>query len=71
MPTFAGSKVAHTRSRLGVAARRGNSDEITDAKRDHAAARIEQFVEKTVAAAPPLSPDQTDRIVTILRGGVR
>lgn len=71
MPTFAGSKVAHTRSRLGVAARRGNPSEITEAKRDHAAARIEQFVEKIVATAPPLSVEQTDRIVTVLRGGLR
>lgn len=57
-----------TRSRLGVAARKGDPSGIEQARREHAAAKIAAYVEKTVAEAPPLTDEQRDRLATLLRG---
>jgi len=62
-------KVAKTRSAVGVAARRGDPLAVSKAKVEHAAAKVEDYIERTVAAAPPLSPAQQDRLCLLLRGG--
>ena len=62
-------KVAKTRSAVGVAARRGDPLAVSEARREHAAAKLEDYIERTVAAAPPLSPAVQDRLCLLLRGG--
>lgn len=42
---------------------------ILDARRDLALAKLEQFITRTVAEAPPLSQEQLDRIARLLRKG--
>jgi hypothetical protein len=61
--------VAKTRSRIAVATRRGVSSEILDAKREHAAARLEEYIKRTVDGAPPLTDEQRTRLALLLRGG--
>lgn len=67
--SLSGSDVLRTRSRLGVAARRGDPEQITEAKRDHAAAKLTAYIEQTVAAAPPLTSEQRGRLATLLTAG--
>ena len=40
---------------------------VVDARRDAAAARVEDYVARVVAEAPPLTDAQRDRISTLLR----
>lgn len=61
--------VARARSLKAVAHRKGDPKAITEAGRNLAAAKLEDYVEKVVAEAPPLTPEQRDRITAILRGG--
>ncbi|WP_394279837.1 hypothetical protein [Microbacterium sp.] len=63
------SSVVIARNRLGVAARRGNPATIAEARRDLATEKIAAYVQRVVAEAPPLSDEQRDRLVAILRGG--
>lgn len=67
--THISPEVARTRSRLGVASRRGDSAAIEAARRDHTAARLEDFIRRTVDAAPPLSLEQRQRLAALLSGG--
>ena len=66
---FAGSEVARTRSRVAVASRLGSPEDVAQARRDHAAAKLADTIERTVAAAPPLTPEQLDRLAGLLRAG--
>jgi hypothetical protein len=61
--------LAKTRSRVGVAYRNGNPEAITEASRDHAAAMLEVFIQRTLATAPPLTDDQRRQLAVLLRGG--
>lgn len=45
-----------------------DSDEYRDAKRKHAAVAIEEFITRTVAAAPPLTDDQRLHLAGLLQG---
>lgn len=66
------TEVLKARSRLATLSRRSvaaSSDQIDDARRDLAEAKIVNYVEKIVAAAPPLSDEQRDRIAALLRAG--
>ncbi len=65
------SEVIQARSRLGVACRvhRDDPEKITDARRELAVAKIAEYVARTVAEAPPLSPAQRDRLAILLRSG--
>lgn len=71
MPSLVGSEVARTRSQRALAARRGDPELIVEARRNHAAAKLAAYVAQVVAEAPPLSPEQRDRIAALLRGGAR
>lgn len=54
---------------LVARAERGRADiSAEEARRRHAATKIEHFVESVVASAPPLTDAQADRIAAILRG---
>lgn len=47
---------------------RSDSDpEVQTANRDLRAARLEHFIKRTVDAAPPLTPEQRDRLALLLR----
>ena len=69
--SLSGSDVLRTRSRLGVAARRRDPEQITEAKRDHAAAKLAAYIERTVSEAPPLTTEQRGRLSLLLSGGER
>lgn len=63
--------IAKTRSRVGVAHRKGDPKAIAEATRDHAAAKLEDYIRRTVDAAPPLTSEQRDRLTLLLAGGGR
>ena len=44
-----------------------DAPETHEARRDLAAARLEQFIKRTVDAAPPLTLAQRDRLALLLR----
>lgn len=60
--------ISPKRSALGrhAASVRWQRDDQVETARDLAAARIEEYVERVVAAAPPLTDDQAARIVRLL-----
>lgn len=49
--------------------RRPDDPAIADARRDLAAASLEEYIRRVVDSAPPLTPDQQSRIAALLRGG--
>lgn len=55
-------------ARAAAAARWGlpNADE---ARRDYAARRVEDYISRTLAEAPPLTDDQVSRLAGLLRAG--
>lgn len=57
------------RARLAALKRHRPSDdpEITSAQRDMDVALLEDHVRRVVDAAPPLSPEQRDRLAALLR----
>lgn len=60
------TKVLKARSALGVASRRGDTEGIEVARRDLAAEKITAYISRVVDAAPPLTPEQRDRIAALL-----
>jgi len=62
---------AHERARIGALSRsRTNDDpELVEARRNLAALRLQEHVEKIIADWPPLTDQQIDRVVVILRAG--
>jgi hypothetical protein len=62
---------AHERARLAATARHRPLDveALEDARRALRAARAEGYIRELVAAAPPLSQSQRDRLALLLRGG--
>ena len=42
---------------------------VADARRDLRAAKLEDHIREVVDQAPPLTPDQADRLAALLRGG--
>jgi hypothetical protein len=49
---------------------RPDSQELEDARRDLAEAKLADAIRKVVAAAPPLTAEQRNRLATLLMGGV-
>ena len=49
--------------------KRPDDPDLVKARRDLKAARLEDYIKKTVDAAPPLSREQLDRLAILLRGG--
>lgn len=62
------SEVSSLRGRLANAHRRGAEDEIIEVRRDLAMAKIQQYAEKVVAEAPPLTEEQRARLAGLLNG---
>lgn len=66
------TKVTQARSRLATLSRRSmaaTTDQIEEARRALAEAKIVEYVEKVVASAPPLSDEQRNRIAALIRAG--
>ena len=49
--------------------RTANDPELVDARRNLRAARLADYIQRTVDAAPPLTPAQRDRLALLLQGG--
>ncbi|WP_426734920.1 hypothetical protein [Glutamicibacter sp. 2E12] len=66
------SEVVQARAALGSASRWGNTEQIENARRDLAAAKLAAYAEKIINEAPPLTMEQRARISGMLRptGGV-
>lgn len=60
--------VLKARSDLGNAVRRRDPEQIAEARRTLAAAKLEAYVSRVLAEAPPLTPAQSSRIASMLRG---
>ena len=62
--------VATARARKAALTRHrpADTDALTVATRDLAAANLEDYIRRTVDAAPPLTPEQRDRLAVLLRG---
>lgn len=56
---------------VAVAVRIDDSTREVTARRNLAEAKITEAIERAVAAAPPLTPDQIKRLTGLLRGGQR
>jgi hypothetical protein len=54
------------RNRLGAAARRRDPVAVENARRDLAAAKLQQAIKEIVDAAPPLSPEDAARLRALL-----
>ena len=67
----ASSSVAHHRARVGALSRDRAPDdpELVAARQNLRALSLEEHVRRVVAEAPPLSPEQLDRIAALLRSG--
>ncbi len=67
--------VAQARSRVAVEVKKqkrdggsGASESVRSARRNLAEEKIKAYVERTVASAPELTPEQRDRLALLLRG---
>lgn len=61
--------VASAKGKLAVARRWHPESDNSPLRRDLASAKLEAYVAKVVAEAPPLTPDQINRVSVLLRGG--
>lgn len=59
------------RALKGVAVRLGRPEEAQRLDTEIRTAALAEHVARVVDAAPPLTPEQRDRIVALLRGGSR
>lgn len=57
------------RGLIAAASRHHPDADLTDLRRDHAAAKLAEFIEQVVADAPPLTDAQRDRLTGLLRAG--
>jgi len=49
--------------------REASDPDLLDARRNLRAARLADYIRRTVDTAPPLTADQRDRLAVLLRGG--
>lgn len=75
MPGPGNQELSSLRVRVAHATRMakysGDPSAVTAARRDLAAAKLEEAIARTVAEAPPLSADQLDRLANLLRAAGR
>lgn len=66
-----GAAVRSARGRLAVTTRHhpDDADRLAEARRALAAAKAEDYISKLVAEAPPLTPEQRDRLLVLLSPG--
>ena len=58
----------NTRARLANELRRNPEADVTELRRQLKAERLEDYVKRVVDAAPPLTPEQRDRLAVLFRG---
>ncbi len=63
------TQVRTARARLAAATRHHSNSAHDDLRRDLKAANLEEYVQRVVAQAPPLTQEQATRIAGLLRGG--
>lgn len=63
-------EVAVARARKAALRRHHPDTDTTEADRSLAAAKLADYIKRTVAAAPPLSGEQRDQLAVLLRGSV-
>jgi hypothetical protein len=63
------SKLQTTSSAIARSRAAGDPDAEAEARREHAAARIEVTIDRALAVAPPLTPNQIKRLSGLLRTG--
>ena len=63
------SEARSAAARVGALSRsrQPHDPDLVNARRDLRAARAEEYVNDVVAGWPPLTPEQVDKLVTILR----
>ena len=63
------TSVTNARARIAALTRHhpDDPDSLEIARRDLAAANIENYIRRTVDAAPPLTDEQRDRLAVLLR----
>lgn len=63
--------IYHHRARIASLTRSRAADdpELLTARRDLRAERLAEHIERTVAEAPPLTPEQLDQLKALLRAG--
>jgi hypothetical protein len=69
MPAGISEERRKLRAHKGVAVRLGNIAEADRLDTEIRAARLADYIRRTVDAAPPLSAEQRDRLALLLRGG--
>lgn len=65
------SQIGHEKARVASLTRSRTPDDpdLLDARRNLRAAKLEDYIRRTVDAAPPLTPGQRDQLAALLRGG--
>lgn len=63
------TRLQSSSSAIARARAAGDPDAEADARRDHAAVRIEVTIDRALAVAPPLTPAQIKHISALLRAG--
>jgi len=58
-----------TRSEIAHAKRRDPNADVTELRKRLKEERLADYIQRTVDAAPPLSPASRDRLAVLLRGG--
>lgn len=56
------------RSQIAIQSRHHPDLDTSELRRDLRAARAEEYIREVVAAAPPLTAEQRDRLAVLLRG---
>lgn len=59
----------HTRSAIAVAKRKNPNANVAELQVQLKAERLAAHIEQVVNSAPPLTPEQRDRIAALLRNG--
>lgn len=66
MSTHISESWTKKRSRLANTLRQNPSADVTELRRDLKAARLEDYIKRTVDAAPPLTVEQRERLAHLL-----
>lgn len=69
MPSTMGPESRRIRAKIARTIQRDQQADVTDLRREFATARIADHIKRVVDAAPPLTPEQRDRLALLLRGG--
>lgn len=67
VPISPQSRLARSRLAKSAQVNGPDSTETTDARRDFAAARLDDYIRDTLAKAPPLTDEQRTRLAELLR----